>query len=257
MFHDTYMACCKAAEGKLGLLKKNPLGYFVSSMLAGMFVAFGGMVSTVMSSMAADAGSTVPKLIAALLFSSALSLVIAAGSELFTGNNMVMAAGALEKRVSWGDVAYVWIVCWLGNLAGSILTVVFYQLSGAIAPVHAAAFAATALAKVSYTPVQMIFRGIFCNICVCLAVWCSIKLQNEVAKLIMSVWCILIFMICGFEHSVANMASILIGMLNAGDTVIPVLGYFKSLFFVSIGNILGGAAFVALPYWVISWEKKQ
>lgn len=256
MFRDTFMVCCKAAEGKLGFLKKNPLGYFVSSMLAGMFVAFGGMVSTVMSALAADAGCTVPKLIAALLFSSALSLVVAAGSELFTGNNMVMAAGALEKRVSWGDVALVWLVCWLGNLAGSVLTVVLYQLSGAIAPLHAAAFAATALTKVSYPPVQMVIRGIFCNICVCLAVWCSLKLQNEAAKLIMCVWCILIFMICGFEHSVANMASILIGMLNSGDTVIPVMGYLKSLFYVSIGNILGGAVFVALPYWVIGWEKK-
>lgn len=257
MFRDTYLAVCKAAAGKLALLKKNPLGYFVASMLAGMFVAFGGFVAMSLGGYLTAAGATNTKFLTSLVFSSALSLVFMAGCELFTGNNMVMTAALLEKTASWGQVLKLWAVCWLGNLAGSWVMVLLFHFSGAGSTEAVAAFfASTAAAKTAIAPVQMILRGILCNICVCLAVWCSTKLQNECAKLIMTIWCILIFMICGFEHSVANMSIIAVGLLNPADYAVSVSGYVLNLVLVTIGNMIGGAVFVALPYFLIGKEKE-
>ena len=101
----------------------------------------------------------------------------------------------------------------------------------------------------------LLAKGILCNICVCLAVWCGIRLKNEAARLIMVLWCILIFMICSFEHSVANMSIIAVGLLNPCGQDITVAGYFRNLLFVSLGNMIGGGAFVALPYYLISKER--
>ena len=254
MFQDTLQSMENSSEGKVNLWKRNPAGYFVSSMLAGMFVAFGGMVSTVMGAYASDAGCTVTKLIVALMFSSALSLVIAAGGELFTGNNMSLVIGACGKRITWWMVLLLWLVCWIGNLAGSWMTIGLYQLTGSANESALAMFAANALAKVSLTPVQMVVRGILCNICVCLGVWCAARLTNECAKLIMVIWCILIFMLCGFEHSVANMSSIGIALINGAEGV-TMAGYVSNLLWVTLGNIIGGACFVALPYVIIGRRK--
>lgn len=257
MFRDTYLAVCNAACAKLALLKKNPLGFFFSSMLAGMFVSFGSFLSMSMGGYATAGGCTVTKLITALTFSAALSLVIAAGCELFTGNNMVLTAAILEKKATWGQAFQLWGVCWAGNFVGSWILVLLFHFSGAgRGEAVAAFFASTAAAKVAIAPVQMVIRGILCNICVCLAVWCATKLQNESARLIMVIWCILIFMICGFEHSVANMSIIAVGLLNPVGYSIPVSGYILNLVLVTIGNMIGGGLFVALPYYLIGKEKE-
>lgn len=113
-------------------------------------------------------------------------------------------------------------------------------------------FATTAVAKVSLTPVQMLLRGILCNICVCLAVWCSFKMNSESGKLVMIAWCILIFMICGFEHSIANMSIVGVALVNGK---VALSGYLLNLAFVSVGNILGGLCFVALPYFAVAKQK--
>lgn len=258
MFRDTYLAICNAAGGKLALLKKNPLGFFLSSMVAGMFISFGSFLSMSVGGYATAGGCTVTKLLVALTFAAALSLVIMAGCELFTGNNLVMTAAALEGKVTWGQVLRLWAICWLGNFAGSWVMVLLFHFSGAGSGEAVAAFFASAAAsKVALGPAQMVIRGILCNICVCLAVWCGFKLQNECARLIMIVWCILIFMVCGFEHSVANMSIIGVALLNPAGETIPVGGYLLNLLLVTVGNVIGGGAFVALPYFVIAGEEKK
>ena len=104
MFHEEYTALCNAGVAKNNLLKKNPLGYFISSMVAGMFISFGSMVAFVLGqSMDGNGAAAAVKLIQSVAFASALSLVVMAGAELFTGNNLVMAAASLRKKVSWAD----------------------------------------------------------------------------------------------------------------------------------------------------------
>lgn len=256
MFQSEFQSVCSAGAAKVNLLKRNPLGYLVASLVAGMFISFGSFVSFTIGGYLTSTGSTATKLIAAICFAAALSLVLMAGCELFTGNNFVIAASAMRKNISWADAAKSWVVCYAGNLIGSWICVGLYQLTGlASVEITAQYFADSSAAKIALSPVQMTIRGILCNILVCLAVWCGIKLKSESGKLIMALWCIIVFMVCGFEHSIANMSVIGVGLLNPMNQVITVGGYISNLFFVTIGNMLGAIFFVALPYHLISKEK--
>ena len=244
MFHEEYTALCNAGVAKNNLLKKNPLGYFISSMVAGMFISFGSMVAFVLGqSMDGNGAAAAVKLIQSIAFASALSLVVMAGAELFTGNNLVMAAASLRKKV-----------CWIGNLIASLLCVAAFQLTGLPTAGDGAIadyFIKISSAKVSLGVGEILVRAILCNILVCLAVWCGTKMKTESGKLIMIFWCILIFMTCGFEHSIADMSIIGIGVANGGITVGQ---YLYTVLLATVGNIIGGAVFVAVPYHVISKE---
>ena len=241
-----------SAAQKAALLKKRPLAVAVSSLLAGMFIALGSIVYLAAGGALTAAGCTAVKFFSCLVFSAALSLVIMAGCDLFTGSNLTLGMGVLCRRVSLPAALAFWAVCWLGNLAGSWLTVAAYRLSALAGAKATADFtAACAAAKLTASPLQLFFKGVLCNLCVCLAVWCAAKLKSESGKLIMVVWCILIFMLAGFEHSIANMS--ILGLALAGGTpgVTPG-GYAANLLFVSLGNLAGGFGCVALPYWYLS-----
>lgn len=257
MFQEEFQAVCNSGKAKYGLLKNNPLGYFVSSMVAGMFISFGSFVTFVMGTPLKEAGDPMMKAVMAFSFAAALSLVVAAGAELFTGNNFVMTSASLNKVVTWGNTIKLWIICYIGNFLGSIACVFVFQLTGVPKGAVGEMFASTAATKVGLGPVELLTRAILCNILVCLAVWCSIKLKNEVAKLIMVFWCIYVFMICGCEHSIANMSIIGVGLLNKGDAAISISGYLYNLSLVTVGNMIGGAVFVAIPYYLISKNKKE
>lgn len=257
MFTSEYEALSSAAVSKKNLFTKNPLGFLVSSMVAGMFISFGSFIAMCIGGFSTAAGSDMTKFLVSFTFAAALSLVIMAGCELFTGNNLVLSAGAFKKKITWGDAVKLWIVCYLGNFIGSWIMVLIFELTNICGnPDIAAFFANTSAAKMGLTPMAQFTRGILCNICVCLAVWCATKLKSESGKLIMIVWCILIFMICGFEHSIANMSIIGVGLLNPGIAAVPLAGYLSNLLFVSLGNIIGGVGFVALPYYLIAYGGK-
>lgn len=255
MYQEEFQAVCKAGVGKNNLLKKNPAGYFISSMVAGMFISFGSFVTFVMGTPLKEAGDPMMKAVMAFCFAAALSLVIAAGAELFTGNNFVMASASLKGEVSWGDTVKLWVVCYIGNFLGSALSVLVFQLTGVPNGAVGQHFAESAATKMGLPLTQMFTRAVLCNILVCLAVWCSIKLKNEVAKLIMVFWCIFVFMVTSCEHSVANMSIMGVGLLNPGDAAVSIGGYFLNLLVVTLGNMVGAILFVAVPYYVISKEK--
>ncbi|HIX28775.1 MAG TPA: formate/nitrite transporter family protein [Candidatus Blautia stercoravium] len=254
MFKEEYQVLCNGAAGKNKLLKNNPLGYFVSALVAGMFISFGSFVAFTLGGVisASETAACWAKPVQAFAFASALSLVVMAGAELFTGNNLAMAAGSFRKVVSWADTVKLWVVCWTGNLIGSLICVVLFQVTGIPSGDTAAYFGKTAVTKVGLEPVPLLVRAILCNVLVCLAVWCTIKMKTEAGKLIMIFWCIFIFMVCGFEHSIANMSILGVAVANGS---IGVGQYCYSVLLATVGNIIGGVVFVALPYHLISKEK--
>lgn len=241
-------------DSKDKFAEKNPAGYFVSAMVAGMFIALGAFVAFTLGYYV-KAGGVVSfeKAASGAAFASALSLVVMAGGELFTGNNFVMAAASMKKAVSWIDTIVLWVVCWLGNFAGSLILVALFKLAGCAEGEKGAYFEAVASAKVAIAPAPLIAKGILCNILVCLGVWCALKMKSESGKLIMIFWCVFLFMVCGFEHGIANMSIEGVALFN-GD--ISIGSYFYSLFLATIGNVIGAVFFVALPYYIISKEKK-
>ena len=253
MFETEYKAVCSAGLAKKSFLDKNPLGYAASSLLAGMYISFGGFVAFTLGAVFfAGESASWTKAVQAFAFSAALSLVVMAGAELFTGNNFVMAAAALRKEVSWKDAGKLWLICWSGNFLGSVITVAAFMVTGIPTGMLADYFGQIAAAKVGIAPFPLLIRAVLCNILVCLAVWCSIKMKSESGKLIMVFWCIFVFMVCGFEHSIANMSIVGIGVAAGA---VSVGQYFYSVLLATVGNMIGGIFFVAIPYHLISMEK--
>ena len=245
-----------AAVSKVSLLEKKPMAYVIASVLAGAFIGIGVLLMSTVG--AYGAGTPYIKLVMGLVFSAALSLVVFAGAELFTGNNMVIMAGVLKGKSSWAQLAKLWIVCFLANWVGSILMALLFVGTG-LADSDVGVFMANASAtKMAIPAGALICRGILCNFLVCLAVWCGFKCRNEVAKLIMILWCITAFVTCGGEHCVANMTMLTVGILKAsslGVAGVSMGGYFYNILVAAIGNIIAGTLCVALPYYLIAKDK--
>ena len=256
MFKNEFTGVASGAVGKVGKLRNDPLAYFLLSMLAGAYIGFGSLLAfTLGGSMAGSPGM---KLTMGASFGVALSLVVMAGGELFTGNNFAMAAGMLEKKVSLSDSVKLWVVCWLGNWAGAIVLSLLYFGTGLYTDATLASITGAAAAKMSAGPLQLLTRGILCNMLVCIAVWCAAKLKSEPAKLIMIFWCLLAFFTTGFEHSIANMTTLTMAILDTGgNPAISIGGYFYNLGIVTVGNMIGGILLVAVPYYMAGREKAK
>ncbi|PKM95387.1 MAG: nitrite transporter NirC [Firmicutes bacterium HGW-Firmicutes-1] len=237
------------AIAKATMLKKSLLRYFILSFMAGMFVGLG--ILLIMTIGGLLTGSPATKIVMGLSFGIALSLVIMAGSELFTGNNFVMTVGALDKKVSWMDTINIWMVSYIGNLVGSIFTAWLFVSTGLVKGDLAAFILKLTDSKMNGSFAELFFKGILCNILVCLAVLCAIKMKEETAKLIMIFWCLFAFITAGFEHSIANMTLLTIGLLIPHSETITLVGYFNNLLPVTLGNMVGGCLVVGLGYWLV------
>ncbi|HHX60919.1 MAG TPA: formate/nitrite transporter family protein [Epulopiscium sp.] len=257
MFSEEFNNVIGSAKSKVRLLKTNPLGYIISSMLAGIYVGLGIILIFTIGGLLSSAGSPATKIIMGISFGVALSLVVFAGSELFTGNNFVMGAGSLSRQVSWTDTMKVWAMCFVGNLVGSILIGYMFYLTGLASGPVGEFIGATSAAKMNIPFMPLLFRAIFCNILVCLGVWSTFRCKEETAKLIMIFWCLFTFITAGFEHSIANMTLLTIGLLAPNGADVSVIGYIYNIGVVTLGNMIGGVLFMAVPYYIISKKVKE
>lgn len=253
MFQEEYTLIVNAAKAKLNLFKSNKLGYFISSLLAGVHVGFGVLLISTIGGLLT--GQPYAKILMGASFGVALSLVIIAGSELFTGNNLVMTAGIFSKKVKWSDTVKLWCVCYAGNWLGSIAIASLFVGTGHAVGSTGEFIAATTAAKISIPFFPLLFRSILCNTLVCLAVWCSFRCKSESGKLIMIFWCLFAFNIIGLEHSIANMTMLTIGLMRPFDQNITLINYLYNIFVATLGNMIGGILFVSLPYYIISKKK--
>ena len=255
MFKDEAAAVCNTARGKLNLLEKNPLGYLIMSMLAGLFIGLGSILMGTVGGLFTAGGAYSTRLINGLVFSVGLCLVTMAGAELFTGNNFVMAVAGFRKTESWGKIAKLWVICWVGNLIGSVITAAIFTGTGLATGDIGTYMAHLAVTKASGGMVDLFAKAVMCNICVCLAIWCGAKMKSEGGKIAMNVCCVVTFVTCGFEHSVANMTFFAVGLMNPNGMAISMSGVIMNLIVVTIGNMIGGIICVALPYYLISKDK--
>lgn len=237
------------ALSKITILKKSLLRYFILSFMAGMFVGLGILLIMTIGGLLQGAPAT--KIVMGLSFGIALSLVIMAGSELFTGNNFVMTVGALDKKVTWVDTLYVWLVSYIGNLVGSIFTAWLFNSAGLNKGDVGNFILNVSKAKMQGQFSELFFKAVLCNILVCLAVLCAIKLKEETAKLIMVFWCLFAFITTGFEHSVANMTLLSAALFAPYTEGISVIGFINNLLPVTLGNMVGGGLVIGLGYWLI------
>lgn len=243
--------------GKVNLLNQSKGKYVVSSMLAGLFVGLGIILIFTIGGLLTPAQVPSTKIIMGISFGIALSLVIMAGGELFTGNNFIMTVSTLEKKTTWLDTLKIWLYSYVGNFAGSFLVALIFVLTGLVTGSVAEFIQSVASAKMNAPFMELFMRGILCNILVCLAIWCSVKLKEETAKLIMIFWCLFAFITSGFEHSVANMTLLSISLLVPHPETVSWAGLAANLIPVSLGNMVGGILFVGMSYWYIANIKKS
>jgi len=248
---ETVAQMAGLARLKAQSLRNHPLGYFVLSMLAGAYVGFGiALVFAVGAPLAAN-GSPFLRLLMGASFGGALSLVIVAGAELFTGNNLVMAVGVARRATSLAELAGVWSVSYLGNLIGSLALGWLVAKSGVLGGSPQLEFVRSAVATKMSLPFDELFvRGILANWLVCLAVWSATRAASDAGKLLMVWWCLFAFVGAGFEHSVANMTLLSIGLFQPHGDEIAWAGFVHNLVPVTLGNIVGGALFVGIAYWL-------
>jgi nitrite transporter NirC len=241
------------ATAKARLLRRSWPSYFLSSMLAGAFVGVAVLLLVMVSATWIVAKGPVAKLVEGAVFGVALTLVVFAGAELWTGNAMVMVHGLMKRTASLTDTVAVWVGSFVGNLVGSIGFAVLVNASGVLhtgaekgkPAVFVSAVAALVKSKAVLTGGQLFFRSILCNMLVCLALWMAARTRSDAAKLVVLWWALLAFVASGFEHSVANMTLFSLGALAHVGTWSELA---RNLMWTGPGNLVGGALIVGVAY---------
>lgn len=234
---------------------------FALGIMAGIYIALGAVFFTTVTAFGGHPGAI--KLLGGVVFSLGLILVVLGGAELFTGNNL-MVISLLNKKITVSELLKNWSIVYIGNFIGSLVIVFLVYLS----EVHlqdqglvGKRIVGIASAKVSLSLSATFFKAILCNILVCLAVWLTMVAKSISGKILGIIFPISAFVAMGFEHSVANMFFIPVGILvSSGLTeVIQNLNIsnfiFSNLLPVTVGNIIGGTLFVGVMYWFIYREE--
>lgn len=207
--------------------------------LAGVFIAFAGVAASI-------GGALGGKLASATIFPIGLTMVLLAGSELFTGNCLFLMP-LLRRNITAGHMLRNWVAVYLGNLLGSVAVAFLVVQCGALDGIAEAAVAA-ALTKAALPFGVALLRGVLCNFLVCLAVWMAFCAQSAGGKVVSLFGPIFLFVLCGFEHSVANMYYIPAGIFLAENGEVTWLSLWQNLLPVTLGNMVGGCGLGGILY---------
>ncbi|MBD8500427.1 formate/nitrite transporter family protein [Paenibacillus arenosi] len=258
MYKQNVETIAEAGAAKRDHMKQQPFGYFIATLLAGAYVGLGIILIFSIGAPLAQASSPYQSLVMGASFGIALTLVIMAGAELFTGNNMIYTISTLAGKTTIKDTLLNWIIVFLGNLLGALILALLVKAAGLFDAAPADHLIFNAATKKMTAPFsELFFRGILCNWLVCLAIWMSMRLKSEGAKMFAIWWCLFAFISSGYEHSVANMTLLSVAMLlpNHPETI-HLAGWLHNMLPVTLGNMVGGILFVGFTYWTISPVRK-
>lgn len=253
--------CIQAGIKKCELSRQKTI---LLAIMAGMFIAFGAASANMAVHNLPATMTGIKKLISGAIFPTGLIIIVLAGGELFTGNNLIIVA-ALEKKVKWKALINNWINVYLGNFIGAILiswmlyeSGFFNTSQGLLGNLHVS----IAAEKVGQTFIQLFIKGVLCNILVSVAVWMSYSSSGVIDKIFAMWFPVMVFIVGGYEHSIANMYYIPAGMLAAGSSAasngLTLTAFLvNNLIPVTLGNIVGGSLVVGALYWYIYSPTEQ
>lgn len=229
------------------------------TVLAGVYIAFGGTLSVILGYGFPELTAGNPglqKLLSGAAFPIGLILVVVLGAELFTGNNALLMPPLMAGKCSWRDVAVNWVLVYLGNFVGAIgFVYVFVYVTGLMSPEpYHAAIVKIAEAKVSMPWLTVMVKGIGANWCVCLAIWLAMAAKSSGAKMFGCWLPVMAFVALGYEHSIANMFFIPCGILEGADVTAWQMVW-RNLVPATIGNIIGGALLVGCVHTYLHLKK--
>jgi nitrite transporter NirC len=263
MYTETIQTLGDQAAAKLTHQRRSLVSHLVRSVLAGMYVGAAiVLIFIIGGSLAKDAPGAV-RLVMGVCFGGALTMVIFAGSELFTGSNLVLTLGVLTRKARMADLGANWVWTWIGNLAGSALLAVIVIRAGVFDGEKmegVRTFVSNLVqTKMTLEPEQLFWRAVLANWLVCLGVWMAARAKEDIARILLIWWCMFTFITCGYEHSIANMCGLLLGLFLPHGSFPGITwgGYAYNLGLATVGNIVGGALFVAGMYWLGSPKAQE
>lgn len=223
------------------------LRMFLLAIMGGAFIALGGLSFIRMTGTLPSEWGSFATFLGGLVFPIGLIGIVFVGGELLTGNMMVMTIGVLQKKNSFAQAWINWVLVFFGNLVGGILVAYFF---GHIVGLTEGAFLAKTLsvanAKINDSILVMVVSGIGCNIFVCMAVWMGTGPKDFLGKIFALWFPVMIFVLVGFQHVVANMFFIPAAMFS-GESSITIAQLVTNMLFIFIGNLIGGSCFIAMP----------
>src|SRR5438094_808385 len=250
MYSDAVHGLADQAAAKLAHQRRSLAGHLVRSALAGMYVGAAIVLIFTIGGLMAKAAPGTERLVMGVCFGGALTMVIFAGSELVTGSNLILTMGVFTRRATVGDLASNWIWTWIGNLAGSVLLACMVVQAGLLDDDPIRSFVVGLVGKkMNLPPDQLFLRAVLANWLVCLGVWMAVRVKSETARVLLIWWCMFTFITSGYEHSVANMCGLLLGLLLPHGEAVTWAGYWYNVGLATAGNVVGGAVFVAGLYW--------
>lgn len=253
MYEEAISSLADQAAGKIAEQRRSLAGHLARSALAGMYVGAAIVLIFTVGAFASTESPGMVKLLMGVCFGGALTMVIFAGSELFTGSNLVLPLGVLAGRTSGKDLAANWGWTWVGNLLGAGLLAAIVVRSGLVSADPVRTFVLKLVqTKMTLPAEQLFWRAVLANWLVCLGVWMAARVKSDPARILMIWWCMFTFITSGYEHSVANMCGLLLGLLQPHADFAGVTwgGYAYNLLLATLGNIVGGGVFVAAMYWL-------
>jgi nitrite transporter len=256
MYQSSIDQFADTAAAKVRAIRDNPVGFMIGSAMAGAYV---GLAIILIFSLGQLIDASIRPLVMGASFGIALSLVIFAGAELFTGHTMIMTIGVLRGTVPMSGLGRSWAMTWTGNLIGSVLVAALFIMGGGgqILKTGADMIFTVAAAKMHAAPLELIARGILCNWLVCLAIWSAARAKDDAGKAIMIFWCLFAFIASGYEHSVANMTVFAIALLGPHPDTVTLGGAIYNLSYVTLGNVIAGVVFMGGAYWLASGKQAR
>ncbi|MEJ0004091.1 MAG: formate/nitrite transporter family protein [Pararobbsia sp.] len=249
MYAESIDYFAKVGAQKVATILRSPFAFLIGAAMAGAYIGFGDIL---MISVGAHVDPAYVHLVMGAVFACALTIVVFAGSDLFTGTAMYMPLAALRGQSGVGGVVLVWVVCWVGNLIGAVVLAALLHAAGGgvLLGDGLPVFMKIAAGKMSASGLALFARGLLCNWLVCLAIWMAARTNNDGAKLGLIFWPVFAFVACGFEHSVANMFVFALALMADHPAEITFAGAVHNEVFVTLGNLAGGGLFMALGYWL-------
>ena len=244
-----------AGAAKLEYSRTQPVRYLSRAAMAGAFIMVGSIFSTLAAAWFYVDQPGVAKLLGAASFSTALILIVLLGGELFTGTNFVMGISIYENKVNLLGAIRIWIFAYIGNFIGIFLLALIIVGSGASRDLFAAYLAVVVPGKLAGSWFALLLKGIMCNFLVCMGVYAGLKLKSESGKCIAILVVITTFVLAGFEHSVANMATFSLYALLIPNPDFS--GIVWNMIWVTLGNLIGGAVLLGLPVWLSAEPNKN
>ena len=251
---DTIAYFAQEALQKVVVLKQKPFALAIGALMAGAYVGLGIIL---ILNIGTTLDPSIQKLLMGLTFGIALTLVVFAGSELFTGYTMYMTIGWMKKLITSKEAIKILLWVWIFNFIGALVLAGLYSLSQADVPESVNHLLFSIAEKKMHTPwLGLIVKAALCNWLVCLALWMCARTTNDAAKCIFIFWCLLGFIASGYEHSVANMTLLSLALFSEHPETLSILGMAHNLFWVTLGNLIGGVVFMGMGYWHAAYEIK-